>query len=199
MPTDAQAARPPIRILPAPAYDPPYDDEHPPDWWLPGTIQPLLELPPLPSRTVPADRAAGTGRTEPPERPTPAASPQTTAAAARFVNTCLEILNGYRPVSHVRSLADPLAAASVVDAMSGAAGRLRPVARRDGLVKLRVMRTCEPRPGVAEIALVVGVRHGSGRGGGDRTARSAVGRAWGLAFRLELRGGRWLCTAARML
>lgn len=198
MPTDAQAARPPIRILPAPAYDPPYDDERPPDWWLPGTIQPLLELPPLPSHTVPAGRAAGadgTGRTEPPDRPTTAASPQTTAAAARFVNTCLEILNGYRPVSHVRNLADPLAAATVLDAMAGAAGRLRPVARRDGLVKLRAMRTCEPRPGVAEIALVIGTSGSLAL----RTGGRRPGRAWGLAFRLERRHGRWLCTAAGML
>lgn len=196
MPTNGQAAHPPIRILPAPAYDPPYDDERPPDWWLPGTVQPLLELPPLPDRTVAANqppRAAAS----PADRPTAAASAQTTVAATRFVNTCLEILNGYRPVSHVRDLADPLAAATVLDAMAQAAGRLRPAARRDGLVKLRVMRTCEPRPGVAEIALVVGTR--SGAGGGLRAGRQHPGQAWALAFRLEQRHGRWLCTAARML
>ncbi|MPZ27098.1 MAG: hypothetical protein GEV12_11975 [Micromonosporaceae bacterium] len=205
MPTSGQAARQPIRILPVPAYDPPYDDERPPDWWLPGTVQPLLELPPLTGPTTTAvgasgpDRPLRAGRVDATDRPGTVASTQTTAAAARFVNTCLEILNGYRPVAHFRALSDPLAAATVLDAMAHAVDRLRPMARRDGLVKLRVMRTCEPRPGVAEIALVVGIRGDPGAGAGGRVGRDRVGQAWGLAFRLERRLGRWLCTAARML
>jgi len=52
------------------------------------------------------------------------------------------------------------------------------------------MRTCEPRVGVAEIAIVVGCRAPVGR---------TDGRAWGLAFRLERQHGRWQCTAAQLL
>jgi hypothetical protein len=142
------------------------------------------------------------------------------------VNTCLEILNGYRPVAHFRSLSDPLAAAEVLAEMTRAVRRLRPTTRQPGLVKLRAMRTCEPRPGVAEIALVVGVGVGAGVGagvgvgvgaggagrpagagpaaggdrraaGGGRTGRDA--RVWALAFRLECQHGRWQCTAAQLL
>ena len=185
-----------VRLRPAPAYDPPYDDEHPPEWWGPGAVQPLLDLyaPPSPA-TNPRNR--------PPE-PAPAApgaSAATVAAAARFVNTCLEVLNGYRPVSHFRVLASPLEAAAVVEAMSNAFRRLRltghrPTGRREHLLTLRTMRTCEPRPGVAEIAVVVGT--GSGRRG-PVPGRSTDDRVWALAYRLECLHGRWLCTAARML
>jgi hypothetical protein len=116
--------------------------------------------------------------------------------AARFVNTCLEILNGYRPVNHFRALADPLAAATVLAEMTRAVGRLRPATRGRGLVRLRAMRTCEPRPGVAEIALVVGAQTATTAG---RAAGPDAGRAWGLAYRLERQHGRWQCTAARLL
>jgi hypothetical protein len=215
----ARAARVPVRVLPAPAYDPPYDEDRPAGWWPPDLVQPLLELPGL-AGTVSAtgrepaagpapgvDRPPG-GVDRPPggvDRPPggvdptpgvgrpPAASPPTVAAAARFVNTCLEILNGYRPVSHFRALADPLATAAVLAEMTRAVSRLGPLVRREGLVRLRAMRTCEPRPGVAEIALVVGVRSGQPPGAGGH------GQAWALAYRLERQHGRWHCTAARLL
>jgi hypothetical protein len=181
-----------VRVRSAPAHDPPYDDERPPEWWGPGAaVQPLLELPapaaPERDPDPPAWRsrapaAGGLGN------PPPAASPATTAAATRFVNTCLEILNGYRAVTHVRLLAHPLAAATVLSEMSRAVRRLRRAARGgDQLIKLRTMRTCEPRPRVAEIAVVVG----RGTGPGQDT--------WALAFRLEQAHGRWLCTAAALL
>jgi hypothetical protein len=112
------------------------------------------------------------------------------------VNTCLEILNGYRPVNHFRALADPLAAATVLAEMTRAVGRLRPATRGRGLVRLRAMRICEPRPGVAEIALVVGTQTATTAG---RAAGPDAGRAWGLAYRLERQHGRWQCTAARLL
>jgi hypothetical protein len=210
-------------VRPAPAYDPPYDEERPSDWCAPDVVQPLLELPGLPDtgrRLGPPDRPAGAGW---PDRVPVGASPVTTAAAARFVNTSLEILNGYRPVTHARALSAPLAAATVLEAMAEAVQRLRPAARRGGLVKLRAMRTCEPRPGVAEIALVIAIDGGTGPGPGrsvpasrgttnvtrpsdtsrrtttDRAGRGRREQAWGLAFRLEQQHGRWRCTAARML
>jgi Family of unknown function (DUF6459) len=167
-----------VRLRSAPAYDPPYDDERPPEGWGSGAVQPLLELPAPPVAERTPDRPV----------PQPAASPATTTAAARFVNTCLEILNGYRAVTYARVLAHPLAAASVLSEMSQAVRRLRRPARgSDQLIKLRTMRTCQPRPRVAEIAVVVGRGTGAGRD------------VWALAFRLEQVHGRWLCTAATML
>ena len=183
-----------VRLRSAPAYDPPYDDERPPEWWGPGVVQPLLEMPAPPAtereRDRPAWRPAPAGVAGAPGRTQPAASPATTAAATLFVNICLEILNGYRAVTHVRVLAHPLAAPAVLSEMSRAVQRLRRAARGGGgdqLVKLRTMRTCEPRPRVAEIAVVVGRAAGTGRD------------TWALAFRLEQANGRWLCTAAALL
>jgi Family of unknown function (DUF6459) len=177
-----------VHVRSAPACDPPYDDERPPEWWGPGVVQPLLELPATPAAERgpdrPAWRRAQAGVAGGPGRP----HPPTTAAVVRFVNTCLEILNGYRAVTHVRVLAHPLAASTVLSEMSQAVRRLRRAARGgDQLIKLRTMRTCEPRPRVIEVAVVVG----RGSGAGQDT--------WALAFRLEQVHGRWLCTAAQLL
>jgi hypothetical protein len=191
--------RGPVLVRPAPASDPPYDDESPPEWWGAGALQPLLELPaPAP------EPIAGRARSPAPHVGT---SPSTAAAATRFVNTCLEILNGYRPATHIRGLAYPLDAPAVLAETQRAVRRLRQAAGRDTLLKVRTMRTCEPRPGVAEIAVVVGtdpptrirttlrtqstpvVRH----------AAAASPQAWALAYRLEQRHARWLCTAAHLL
>jgi uncharacterized protein DUF6459 len=167
-----------VRLRSAPAYDPPYDDELPTQWWGAGALQPLLELPAAAS-------------------PEPfGAAPATIAAATRFVQACLEILNGYRPLTHVRVLADPLEMTAVLAEMTRAVRRLRPAAGREALVKLRTMRTCEPRPGVAEIAVVVGAELPTRDGPAQRARSQAV---WALAYRLEQRHARWLCTAATLL
>jgi hypothetical protein len=171
-----------VRVRPAPAYEPPYDDERSGDRWDLRVVQPLLE-PPAP---VVLRRRIGQRSTPASPSPSPTATPATTAAAVRFARTCVEILNGYRPVGHFRALASPLAAGAVVEAMVDAGRRLREARRtRHELVRLRSVRTCEPRPGVAELALVV--------------AHTTTHRAWALAYRLERRHGRWLCTAAAML
>lgn len=260
--TPAREPEAPVRLRPVPPYDPPYDDELPPEWRGPAGQQPLLDLHPgaaarsrgsRPSEAAPAEirtrvnqppapatrpatpspsgqppqwglphtghrnagcwapAAPGTGRQanaaparsggQRPEMrrnpPLPAsASPATGTAAVRFVNTCLEIINGYRAVGHFRALAHPLAAGAVAAAMGDAIRRLRKsgatplTGGRGALVKVRQMRTCEPRPGVAEVAVVVGARTGP-HGRNEHT--------WALAFRLEHQHGRWLCTAARML
>lgn len=169
-----------VRVRPAPAYEPPYDDERSDDWWDLRVVQPLLEPPaPVVLRRRAGDRSSSTP-------PLPTATPATTAAAVRFAKTCVEILNGYRPIGHFRALASPLAAGAVVAAMVDAGRRLREASRtRHELVRLRSVRTCEPRPGVAELAVVV--------------VHASTRRAWALAYRLERRHGRWLCTAAAML
>jgi hypothetical protein len=207
---ETPVADPPVRLRSVPRCDPPYDDERPADMWAATTAQPLLDLPPPAAggrrfgppapvvapepvhRQVPQAAARAGGE---PWLGPPAANSATTTAAVRFVNTCLEIFNGYRAVGHFRSLACPLSATNVVAEMTQALRRLRRSSGRAGHrgspIKLRRMRTCQPQPGVAEIAVVIGV--------GSAGAANRAAAAWALAYRLEQRHGRWLCTAARML
>jgi hypothetical protein len=193
--TMPSVVRGPVLLRPAPAYDPPYDDELPPEWWGAGALQPLLELP------APSDAEPAAHRPALWTPPHPGASPATAAAATQFVNTCLEILNGYRPVTHFRVLAHPLEAPVVLTAMTQAVRRLRQAVPRDSLLKRRIMRTCEPRPGVAEIAVVIGAHapppSTRATAPAIRSARAAP-QVWALACRLEQRHGRWLCAAAQL-
>lgn len=188
-----------VRLRAAPRYDPPYDDEHSGELWMVNPVQPLLSLarPPCPPATPPTARSRPGAATVPAPLPPVAAKSPPATAAVRFVNTCLEIFNGYRPVSHFRALASPLAAATVHTEMTHALRRLRRAASRGGtMIKLRQMRTCLPQPTVTEIAAVIGTapaRHQSG------TGPQAPQRAWAFASRLEYLHGRWLCTAARVL
>jgi hypothetical protein len=171
-----------VRLRPAPACDPPYDDERHPDAWN-APVQPPLELelaPPV--FPEPRRRPAGS------QRPEIGTAPGTKAIADRFLNACLEIVNGLRPVAHIRELSRPLEAADVLAAMTDGSRRLQRLARgsaagRDTRVRLRRMRTCEPRPGALEIAAVIGTDS----------------HTWAAAFRLERRHGRWQCIAAAIL
>jgi hypothetical protein len=112
--------RPSVRVLPAPAYDPPFDDEYGSSSWAPLPAQPLLDLPTATARrrTAPATTAPATTAALSPAGPSalsagppslatrtgaPASlgardvagpSAPTRAAANRFLTTCLEILNG---------------------------------------------------------------------------------------------------------
>lgn len=146
---------------------------------------------------------AGPGTTA--RRPGPAA--ESWQAARRFMAICLEILNGYRPTGHIRPVTSPAHALAVVEQLSVARERAAALVRkdprteraanrtrrpgpprgqphrRDAAVRLRVLRVCEPRAGIAEAAAVL----------------HTGGRTWAMAVRLERRRGRWLCTAARTL
>jgi hypothetical protein len=193
--------RPAIRLRPAPALEPPFDDEMAsPTWAGPGADQLALDLgtgpvgPPAAARRPPSpDSAAGA---------VAGASAESVGAVRRFVRLCLEIFNGYRPTGHVRPLTNPAYVAGVVEqiglahlrvaALNRRAGPVRAAVRpargashrttpRNAPVGLRRLLVCEPRGGVAEAAVVL----------------SAGGMALALAIRLELQRGRWLCTAAR--
>ncbi|HEY8450915.1 MAG: Rv3235 family protein [Micromonosporaceae bacterium] len=185
-----QDARPLIRLRPAPVTDPPYDDERDPH-------APLTALPqpPLPFRSLQARRRrrpAPASPSSPPPRQ-PVVSPGARTAAARFLNACLEIWNGYRPATHIRALCEPVDALTVQREMAEAARRLSAVTSRlHCRVVVRRMRVCEPRTGAVEISAVIGT---AARG----SARSPHERAWAAAFRLEQRHGRWHCRLARLL
>lgn len=199
--------RPAIRLRPAPALDPPFDDEATPPLWDQLPLQ--LEAPvhrrrhapipvprvrsgtPTPTLPPHAPRPAETGDAATPPRPADA-SEETKRAARRFLDVCLEILNGYRPIAHVRSLAghNPTAVIEQLTACLDRAdglrrthdpGRALPRAHR--FVILRQLRVCEPRSGVAEGA----------------AALALCGRTWALAFRLERKRGRWQCAVVHLV
>jgi len=117
------------------------------------------------------------------------ASPEARRAAGRFARACLEILNGYRPVAHVRSLSLPSDAHTLVDQLLDALGRMPTSPQRPRrqqqleLVKLRRLRISEPVPGVVEAAAALGTD----------------ARTWAMAFRLELRTNSWLGTVLQVL
>lgn len=183
-------SRPPIRLRPAPISDPPYVDESADLWPRPpgqlaldlfGSTQPAAGRPagrrgdarPAPVR--PVRPSAG-----PPPGSLATATPEATRAAHRFVGTCLEILNGYRPPGQIRSLVAPGSSTEVREQLARAAARSGPVRRRStrASVHLRRLRACEPRAAAVEVAAVV----------------AGGGRTWAMALRLEQRRGAWLCT-----
>ncbi|WIM97387.1 Rv3235 family protein [Actinoplanes oblitus] len=114
-------------------------------------------------------------------------------AVKRFVHLCLEVLNGYRPATHLRRLTLPAQAADVVaQGLSGARrvaqlrrarrpGDRRP-ARPSPVAVLRV-NLCEPRRGAVEAAVALIT--------GERT--------WAMALRLELHDDNWYATALRLI
>jgi len=130
-------------------------------------------------------------------------------ATRRFLAACLEVIGGYRPVSHLRPLCQPDRYPLVAERLGGRRGNgqrnlggARPQAiggrtpsgsppraargnsaapgDRVGVLRVQVG---EPRAGVAEVAVVLTRRE----------------RVWAMAFRLEERDGRWLCTHLEVL
>nr|QLJ99571.1 hypothetical protein HZU44_05470 [Micromonospora carbonacea] len=190
--------RPPVRVRPAPPFDPPFVEEPAEGWPHPVAAQLALDLfeahrrgPSRPGGRPhdPRPTPGGPGRatpTAPPPAALVTATPEATRAAQRFVTTCLEIINGYRPLGQIRPMSEPTQAADVVQELTRAAARTGPVRRRSTrpTVRLRRLRVCEPRPAAVEAAAVV---------------VSATGRTWAMALRLEHRRGRWLCTALQVL
>jgi hypothetical protein len=190
--------RPAIRLRTAvPAFDPPFDDEVGSEVWLRGAGVEQLSLdfgaPPAPTSSRVAERRPDAGVARPPAPvagPAPARpSPEARQAAHRFATTCVEILNGFRPAGHVRSLARPHRAELLITQLVDASGRLPTPPRRSGrpvdLVKIRVIRVSAPAPGVIEAAATLGTS----------------ARSWALAFRMEcpLESDTWQGTTLHLL
>lgn len=187
--------RPPVRLRPAPSFDPPCVEDDPSRWPTHGQL--ALDLFEATRRTAPRppDRSrrsgpvpVGPGRTPAP-LPVGAlvtATPEATRAAHRFVATCLEVVNGYRPPGQLRPLLDPARAADLLPELARATSRSGPVRRRSTrpATHLRRLRVCEPRRAAVEAAAVLA---------------GPAGRTWAMAFRLEHRRGTWLCTALQVL
>jgi hypothetical protein len=116
-------------------------------------------------------------------RPTPAQ-----AAAQRFIGVCVEILNGHRPVNHLRAVVAATDLHLVSDQLVRRTNRAylgRPGATspRPHRVRLRALRVGEPLDGVAEIVAVLeyGANH------------------WAMCARLERRADTWLCTLVQVI
>jgi hypothetical protein len=175
--------RPWAPVRPTTARRPPAGPVQPPR---PQGLRPLPQPPGAPP-------LAGPGAVPPPEA-APLAAParqrssDAELAARRFATVCLEVLNGYRPMAHLRRLVDPRGFEMIACGIRRRAydpGPARPAGppMRPPRVQIRRIRVCEPALGVAEASVVY----------------SRGGLAWSMAIRLELRHRRWLCTVAQTL
>lgn len=188
------ATRPPIdhpvppgvvRVRPAPALEPPCDHETTPWAHADPRRAPCLPLDWPPRMARPEARRPTAAHRPPPTRPVTPSPSEGRQAAQRFVRACVEVLNGYRPAAHLRSLVDPVAFGSVADQLTG--GRRAP-SRACGpsgapTVRVRRLRVCEPRAGVAEVAVVLSR--------GEST--------WAVALRFERRADGWRCAFVQVV
>ena len=194
-------SRPPVRLRPAPAYDPPFVDESS-GWPGPADGQLALDLfsaqqrparsdphrPPgqhVAARPVPVRPGRDPVRQLPPGA-LATATPAATRVAHRFVANCVEVFNGFRPPVQLRRQLDPARCAQLLPELARATARAAPARRRTprpGL-RLRRLRVCELHPAAIEAAAVL---------------TGAVDTSWAMALRLEHRRGTWLCTDLRVL
>ncbi|MBV9872771.1 MAG: hypothetical protein JO214_19315 [Frankiaceae bacterium] len=170
----------PLRLLPVPALDGPYDDERldPPIPPIDGSL--ALAFPPptrvsVPLRLVPP--AGGVTLTPEPSRRDLLPDPR--PWTARLAQAIAEVLAGARPPGQLSRVAT----LEVLHLLERGAGRLgvRPGAPVQRPV-VGSVRVSEPRDGVAEACAVV-----------DTGARKRA-----LAFRLEGSDGQWRCTALQV-
>lgn len=170
----------PLRLLPVPACEPPYDDElaalgrtAPPFLeGLPTPLGPLRALKLAPLRLVPAhddDEDPADARTPtsdlPPVRP----------VAHALVQGLLEVLAGVRPASQLQRCTTPELFLELEELVQH---RPRPSGQRPATGAVRSLHVQERPEGVAEVCATV--RRGP--------------RAAALALRLEGVRGRWCCT-----
>jgi hypothetical protein len=210
-----------------PPLDPPFTDELA-DFSVSPGVQLAFDLsgrppggptqPPTRQRVQQSQRqqdAPAAGRHEMPPDALAGASPDARRAARRFLAATVEIINGFRPVSHARQLAGAKQASAVCVQLTAAVERARAVNRPPGadrgrgpqpsrpgpapsrpgapprdqrraeLLRVRQLRVCEPVPGVVESAVVLGT-----------SSRSCA-----LMFRLERQGdsGAWLGTDVQLI
>jgi hypothetical protein len=102
----------PIRLRRPPSSEPPYDAAFPTP---PTAVVRRANLVATPSCRTPQPVGIKPGA-----MPDTAASaaPPIAASAQRYVRTCLEVLNGFRPASHLRTLAGPVEFSTVVSQLS---------------------------------------------------------------------------------
>ena len=167
-----EKALPPLRLLPVPACEPPYDDERPVRLVAaPAPIGPLRALTPPPLRLVPTPTDDEDGPSRTPVSDLPPARP----VAQALVQGLLEVLAGVRPVSQLQRGTTPELFAQLEQVVHG---RPRSVGARPLTGAIRSLHVQQRPEGVAEVCATV-----------RRGPRMAA-----VALRLEGIRGRWTCT-----
>jgi hypothetical protein len=176
-----------VRLVPAPAYEPPYDDEAaegadagagtPP---LPFGSRRLQLVPPLPGASTLTgdpddDDLFG------PQRTTAEVLPAVKPWAHRFVQALLESVEGRRGFGQISRFVSPALAADI-ERKAGVRARLAASRSAAQPTVVRSVHVCELDDGVAEVSAVI--RRGA--------------RTLAVALRLEGIDGRWMCTALQM-
>lgn len=191
---------------------------------------PGVPRPPRPMRPIdpgaavaaerPAERAADPGAGTPgssgpagsPEGADPPDPSPARLGTRRFLGTCLEVIGGFRPVTHLRPFCVPGAYAKVAARLTSPAaaapgarwrgfghGAARGVARMRNAappkagrgnqtgpgdrITVRRVQICDIRGDAAEVAVVLARRD----------------QVWAMALRLECVQGRWLCSDLEVL
>jgi len=105
----------------------------------------------------------------------------------RLVAATVEVLNGFRPASHLRPLLAPASAQTITEQLAKRTIPHDPRRTRlnavDDRIRVRQIRICEPITGVAEAAVVL----------------SRGDSSWAMALRWEYLRGDWLCTYATVI
>ncbi|RIV34601.1 Rv3235 family protein [Micromonospora radicis] len=210
-------SRPPVRLRPAPAFDPPCVDEGDGAWPRPSDDQLTLDFfgaQQRPARREPDRASAPRGASRPaPARPRPSrqlppgalatATPVATQVAHRFVANCLEVFNGFRAPVQLRHQLDPARAALLLPELARATAR-------GGAARATARGTA------ARAAARGGSRHRSAHPTlrlrrlrvcelhstaieAAAVLTGAAGTSWAMAVRLDHRRGSWLCTDLRVL
>ena len=100
----------PVRLRRPPASEPPFDPA------FSGVSLPARQTAP-PDGRRPAHGPANASAPVP-EVPVAGVVPPVAASAQRYVRICLEVLNGFRPASHLRTLGGPVEFSTVVSQLS---------------------------------------------------------------------------------
>ena len=194
LPAARETVRPLPRRIPTPSTEPAYDDEHDAD-----RANGVLTHGALALDLAVAERAAVTtrhlsvvgGRHTLRDRDDPFFAPQQTPRVAlpdprswsgRFVQALVEVLSGDRPAAQLLRWTDHRVYNDVLNRVRALCPPGSPQRGDRGRAMVRSVHVCEPRDGVAEVA--VHVNHG--------------GRSRAVAVRLEGLDGRWRCTALQL-
>ncbi|MBT8228575.1 MAG: hypothetical protein KJO75_24205 [Dactylosporangium sp.] len=152
-----------LQVRPAPALDPPFDSAGG------ASAGGSMDMLPLPRPAHPQTSRHGRGplsrrpagrrdRTTSPEAVSPPEQAGTCsgrAAVRRLMSICVEIINGYRPVSHLRPLTEPQCLATASDQLLRRTSGARTRTRMRQAVRIRRIRVTEPATGVVEAAVVL--------------------------------------------
>lgn len=192
-----------LRVHRAPLLDPPFEDELSPAIYRPLILDTASTRFVDPQATTSPEGytaalhfvadAQANERAAPPVEPAIALAAvrnanrlgQTSAAALRFLNVCLELFNGFRSPRQILTLLHVEHAHAVLEELTRTTRHLNEMRRRDNgtRVRRRQLRTCEPRAGAVEVAAVLtdGVR------------------SFAMCYRLEGEASTWRCTCLRVI